>query len=72
MSADDLDDLKAKLKRLGAEREKARRRAVELTDELEPLVRRAHAAGVPIAELARITGVRRPTIQAIVRGKRRW
>jgi hypothetical protein len=64
--------LRADLERLGAQRDEARRRATELSDEIEPLVRQGHAAGIPIAELARITGIRRPTIQAMVRGKRRW
>lgn len=68
------DDLRAELARLGLEREHHRLRATELSAEIEPLVRQAHdnGKGIPIAELARITRIRRPTIQAMVRGTRRW
>jgi hypothetical protein len=66
--------LRAELERLGRERADHRERARELSSELEPLVRRAHndGRGIPIAELARITGLARPTVQAMVRGDRRW
>lgn len=71
--ADD-SQLRADLARLGREREEHRQRATELSEEIAPLVQRAHAdgKGIPIAEIARITGISRPTIQAMVRGERRW
>ena len=71
---DDKAQIRDELERLGRERERHRRRATEISEEIAPIVQRAHAdgAGIPIAEIARITGIRRPTIQAMVRGKRRW
>jgi predicted nucleic acid-binding Zn-ribbon protein len=72
MSGGEVDELLAELRRLGQRRTSARREAAELTDRMERLVQQAHAAGVTISELERVTGVTRLTLSRMVRGEKRW
>lgn len=69
---EDIAETMAELRRLGRQRETARQRAADLSDRMQPLVQRAHAAGVSLAELERVTGITRVTLRRMARGDRRW
>jgi hypothetical protein len=60
------DSIRAELKRVGAQRQRARTDAADSTARIADLAMRAHTAGIPKAEIARLARISRPTLDAML------
>lgn len=60
------DDLRAQLAALGARRAKHRRELASLRPELAQVIRETHEAGIPIAEIARLTRMTRRAVYLVI------
>ena len=61
---DPADDLREQLATLGARRTKARHTLTEVMEEIEQVAPRALAAGIGKSEIARLTAISRPALDA--------
>jgi hypothetical protein len=65
----DTDELRAQLEGLGQRREAARATIRETSEQIPELARRAHDAGMRKIEIARLAGISRPALDAMLDGR---
>jgi hypothetical protein len=59
--------LKRDLRRIGAKRQRARQQATEAGVELQSLIRKAFAAGIPKVEICRLAQISRPALDTMLK-----
>jgi hypothetical protein len=65
----ELDDLRDELRAVGERRTAARETLRETSEKIPDIARRAHDAGMRKIEIARLAGISRPALDAMLEGR---